>query len=111
MRGLDGNYLNAQGDALSRMQVVYQSEQNRQQVQAQLGAQDALRKLREQVNESEEAGASHGSRVVGDDRGSQREPEGERPSSQRGKNGSKEMGSLPGRQDDSGPLSHIDIRV
>jgi len=109
MRGLDGNYLNAQGDALSRMQMVYQSEQNRQQVQAQLGSQDALRKLREQVNGSEETGTAHELRVTGEDQGSRRELGGEQGPSE--KDGSKGSGLFSGREDDLGPTSHIDIRV
>jgi hypothetical protein len=108
MRGLDGNYLNAQGDALSRMQMVYQSEQNRQQIQAQVGAQDALRKLREQVNESEEAGTAHGSRVVGEDQGSG-EPGGKKDPLERGPKKGREPSQGP--TDDLGSISHIDIRV
>lgn len=53
MHGLDGNYLKMQGDALARLQVAYQSEQNRQQILAQLESVDNLRKLREQVQETE----------------------------------------------------------
>jgi hypothetical protein len=70
MRGLDGNYINTQGDASAKMQVVYQAEQDRQQMRAQLEASDALRKLREQVNETEKEGASGGTRTVQDDQGS-----------------------------------------
>jgi len=108
MRGLDGNYLNAQGDALSRMQVVYQSEQNRQQIQAQVGAQDALRKLREQVNVSEEAGTAHESRVVGEDQGSKGSGE-KRDPLEKGPEKGRELSQGP--NDDLGPTSHIDIRV
>ena len=70
MRGLDGNYINTQGDATARMQLAYQAEQNRQQIKAQLEAVDSLRKLREQVNETEKSVSSLGPKVVSDDQGS-----------------------------------------
>src|SRR5260221_8880529 len=70
MRGLDGNYINTQGDASTRMQVAYQAEQNRQQIRAQLEAEDSLRKLREQVNEAEKKDAFSGPLEVKDDQGS-----------------------------------------
>ena len=72
MRGLDGNYINTQGDVLTRMQVVYQAEQYRQQIRAQLEAADALRKLREEVEEPEKKGHSSNPRQVGNDIGSGR---------------------------------------
>ena len=59
MRGLDGNYMNAQADALARIQVAYLAEQNVQQLRAQAQAAESLRKLREEVLESQ-AGASSG---------------------------------------------------
>ena len=70
MRGLDGNYINAQGDALARLQVAYQAEQNRQQLRAQTEAADSLRKLREQVNEAEKKYASTGPSEIKDEQGS-----------------------------------------
>ena len=70
MRGLDGNYINTQGDALTRMQVAYQAEQNRQQIRAQTEAADALRKLREDVNEIEKKNSSGGPQNINDDQGS-----------------------------------------
>ena len=108
MRGLDGNYLNAQGDALSRIQVAYQSEQNRQQVQAQIGAQDALRRLREQVNESEETGTAHGPKVVGEDQGSGRHGENGDPLERDPKS---KMKSKQESSSDLKKTAHIDIRV
>lgn len=69
MRGLDGNYINTQGDTSARIQVVYQAEQNRQQIRAQVEATDALRKLREQVNETEKKSSSAGPVAIRDDQG------------------------------------------
>ena len=69
MRGLDGNYINAQGDALARMQLAYQSEQNRQQIRAQMESAEELRKLREDVNPAENKEAGGGPPEVKDDQG------------------------------------------
>lgn len=111
MRGIDGNYLNTQGDATARMQTAYQSEQGRQQATAQAQAADALRKLREQVNEAEKKDTSAGSQRIGD-----------RPATGSGK-GKAESGlgggqreteadsAVPaGEKGDRSP-THIDIRV
>jgi hypothetical protein len=67
MRGLDGNYINTQGDASARMQVAYQVEQNRQQIQAQLETLNTIRKLKEQVNETEKQDPSSGLDAVRDE--------------------------------------------
>ena len=58
MRGLDGNYMNTQGDASARLQVAYAAEQNIQQARAQAEAMDTLRKLREEVQEPRQSGSS-----------------------------------------------------
>ena len=111
MRGLDGNYINTQGDASAKMQVVYQAEQDRQQMRAQLEAADALRKLREQVNEAEKESASGGTRVVQDDQGSNSEQFASKDDDGE-KSNSGNKGLL---RDGDGPMSpiktHIDIRV
>jgi hypothetical protein len=70
MRGLDGNYINTQGDVLTRMQVVYQTEQYRQQVRAQQEAIETLKKLREEVEKPEKKDHSNNPRQIGDDMGS-----------------------------------------
>jgi hypothetical protein len=72
MRGLDGNYINTQGDVLTRMQVVYQTEQYRQQVRAQQEAIETLKKLREEVEQTEKKDHSSNPQPVGDDMGSGR---------------------------------------
>ena len=110
MRGFDGNYINTQGDASAKLQLAYQIEQNRQQVRAQLEATDTLRKLREQVNETEKKDASGGPAEVKDDRGS-------RSNHFEKNDGSSDEDSR--REDQSmdkqrlAPIfqSHIDIRV
>lgn len=70
MRGIDGNFINAQGDATARMQLAYQTEQNRQQMKAQMEAADALRKLREEVVETEKLDSSRVPKLVSDNEGS-----------------------------------------
>jgi hypothetical protein len=52
------------------MQLAYQTEQNRQQIKAQTEALDALRKLREEVNETEKLDSSSVPKLVADDQGS-----------------------------------------
>ena len=110
MRGLDGNYLNMQGDASARIQVAYQAEQNRQQIRAQVEASEALRKLREQVNEAERKADSSGPGAIRDDRGSgsggffQESPM-PMPRSQEEASDEKDRGeTAPG-------AGHIDVRV
>ena len=111
MRGLDGNYINTQGDALARLQVAYQAEQNRQQLRAQTEAADSLRKLREQVNEAEEKDASAGPSGIKDDQGAaprffQGSEKQERQSAKStlDEGGELDAGSEPKR-------THIDIRI
>ena len=112
MRGLDGNYINTQGDALARMQLAYQAEQNRQQIRAQLETADELRKLREEVNAAEKKDATGGPSVVKDDQGA----------SSQGQAFEQEMSFGQGRPETSseskeekktteGFPPHIDIRV
>jgi hypothetical protein len=48
---VDGNYLKMQGEALARMQVSYQAESQAQQVRAQVAGDEALRRLREEVEQ------------------------------------------------------------
>jgi len=111
MRGLDGNYINTQGDALARIQVAYQAEQNRLQIRAQTESVDALRKLREQVNETERKSDSTGPGIVKGDQGSTSGPfyfyNGDRTNS--------EPDNSEPEKEDEGDLSlkqiHIDIRV
>ena len=69
MRGLDGNYINTQGDAIARMQVAYQAEQNRQQIRAQMESAEELRKLREEVNAAEKKEGAGGPPEIRDDQG------------------------------------------
>ncbi len=111
MRGLDGNYLNTQGDASARMQVNYQAEINRQQLMAQLEGVESLRKLREQVNQAEKQGSSPGPRQVAEDQGSEaRDGDREQNSAKRKSEKPKEesAGTEPA---DKATKSHIDIRV
>lgn len=112
MRGLDGNYLNAQGDATARMQVAYQAEMNRQQLKAQLEGVESLRKLREQVNGAEKENSSEGPRLVTEDQGS--ESQADQPEDSSG--GQKTAGGKTVLDDDRENVekavkSHIDIRV
>ena len=51
MPQVDGNYLKMQGEALARMQVSYQAETQAQQVRAQVAGDEALRRLREEVEQ------------------------------------------------------------
>jgi FPC/CPF motif-containing protein YcgG len=111
MRGLDGNYINTQGDALARLQVAYQAEQNRQQLRAQTEAADSLRKLRERVNEAEKQGPSAGPYGIKDDQGSARQffQDGEKQERQPTKPALEE-----GVEMDAGvepKRTHIDIRI
>ena len=110
MRGLDGNYINTQGDAVARMQVAYQAEQNRQQIRAQMESTEELRKLREDVNAAEKKDASGGPPQVRDDQGASSEAF-ERPFGQQEEkpNRSKEETVEDGPNPPS--LAHIDIRV
>lgn len=111
MRGLDGNYLNTQGDALARLQVAYQAEQNRQQLRAQTEAMNDLRKLREQVNEPKKKDAFTGPREIKDDQGSTSEffQGGEK----RERKPSKAVAEEDGRTVLESELkhAHIDIRI
>jgi hypothetical protein len=111
MRGVDGNYLNTQGDATARMQVAYQAEQNRQQIRAQMEASDTLRKLREQVNEAEKKDASAGSREVKDDQGSGSETS-RQEEDPKGKSVIEEKNLISSENAvGGGKKTHIDIRV
>ena len=109
MRGLDGNYINTQGDITARMQVAFQAEQYRQQIRAQLEAADTLRKLREEVEETEKKPRSSSPLQVGNDMGSGRRetndgnPEEERSPQIQGDDSS-------GIEQVVGP-NHIDVRV
>lgn len=107
MRGLDGNYLKMQGDALARLQVAYQSEQNRQQMLAQLESVDNLRKLREQVQETEKkSNSSRPTFVQGDQNSNNQNFKQEESFNKRNENPSSEEleASLNNK-------NHIDIKV
>jgi hypothetical protein len=109
MRGLDGNYINTQGDALAKMQVAYQAEQNRQQIRAQMEHLDELRKLREQVNETEKENPASGPQEVKDDESSSF-----RNFSQEKETKKKDSQIVITEKEEtpvSKPHSHIDIRV
>lgn len=110
MKGLDGNYLNTQGDASARMQVAYQSEQNRQQIRAQLEAVDTLRKLREQVNETEKKNGSGGPAEVKDDSESNQGNYSKKDESLDG-DAKREKGQKEERDASPFSISHIDVRV
>lgn len=111
MRGLDGNYINAQGDHSARMQVVYQAEQNRQQVQAQLEGTEALRKLREQVNETEKKDASEGPRQVSDEQRNDSPGNLKKKDSHEEKTEKKKESDEETKHSVPPTLAHIDIRV
>jgi hypothetical protein len=109
VRGLDGNYISTQGDALARMQVAVQAEQNRQQIRTQIEALDALRKLREDVNEIEKKTSSAGPDEVKADQGSNSRSYSEEDYRKKEK-------SSHSSEDEGGPqkpptLTHIDIKV
>jgi hypothetical protein len=107
MRGLDGNYINTQGDALSRMQVVYQTEHYRQQIRAQQEAVETLRKLREEVEEPEKKDHSSNPRQIGDDMGSGRRGANEKDEpAKRTEKSQKESNEM-----EVIVTSHIDIRA
>ena len=112
MRGLDGNYINAQGDHSSRMQVVMQAEQDRQQIRAQLEANETVRKLKESVNETEKKNGTGGPLRAADDRGSGgRSARGEGELPEEHGPGASEDGGGSGEGPAAGPPAHIDIRV
>lgn len=111
MRGLDGNYINTQGDASTRIQVAYQGEQNRQQIRAQTESLEELRKLREQVNETEKKKNSTAPGIVKEDEGFN-----SRAYSQGGRSDSETLASDQEKEtvkenESSLRQSHIDIRV
>lgn len=109
MRGLDGNYINTQGDALARMQLAYQTEQNRQQIRAQMESMEELRKLREDVNAADKKDAAGGPPEVKDDQGaSSQDFEGSLDLEDR-KRGSDQPKSE--EEVKSPSVTHIDIRV
>ena len=110
MRGLDGNYINTQGDAIARMQVAYQGEQNRQQIRAQMESTEELRKLREDVNAADKKEASGGAPEVRDDQGASSQAFEQSPGQQ------EEKQRWPSKESvEEGPvpptMTHIDIRV
>jgi hypothetical protein len=109
MRGLDGNYINTQGDVLTRMQVVYQAEQYRQQIRAQMEAVDTLKKLREEVEETEKKKHSNNTRQVGDDLGSGRRGANERETAEK----EPTRNRVEGKPDHKVFIetTHIDIRA
>ena len=109
MRGLDGNYINTQGDITTRMQVVFQAEQYRQQIRAQLEAADTLRKLREDVEETGKKTRSSNPLQVGNDMGSSGSGPNERNQEEKRPLRNQEDESLENEQV-VGP-NHIDIRV
>jgi hypothetical protein len=111
MRGLDGNYINAQGDHTAKMQVVYQAEQNRQQVQAQLEGTEALRKLREQVNEAGKRDETKGPRQVTDEHKSDSRDNFKEKDSREEKAEKKNESVEEVKQSGSSIPAHIDIRV
>jgi len=111
MRGLDGNYINTQGDALARIQVAYQAEQNRQQLRAQLEAADALRKLREDVNEIEKKDASVGPREINNDQGSKAREEFSRENQEKEKTYSELESIESGIEMNQSGVHHVDIRI
>ncbi len=111
MRGIDGNFIHAQGDATARMQLAYQTEQNRQQIKAQMEVAESLKKLREQVVETEKLDSSVVSKMVTDDQGSETQtPFGEEKNDE----GSKRKDQEKEIAEDSGETitkTHIDIRA
>jgi hypothetical protein len=109
MRGLDGNYINTQGDVLTRMQVVYQAEQYRQQIRAQMEAVDTLKKLREEVWETEKKDHSNNPRQVGDDMGSGRRGANERETAEKKPAQNREEGTPDNKE--FIVTTHIDIRA
>jgi hypothetical protein len=109
MRGLDGNYINTQGDVLTRMQVIYQAEQYRQQIRAQLEAADTLKKLREEVEQTEKKDHSNSPRQVGDDMGSGRRRTNERETTEKKPTQNQEEGKPD--HEDFITINHIDVRA
>lgn len=100
------------GDATSRMQMAYQAEQSRQQLQAQVGTVDALRKLREQVNETEKSMDSTGPRVIGEETESGAEGFSGNETPSQGDEGKPGRDGQDGAEGMGGrPRTHIDIRV
>jgi len=113
MRGLDGNYINTQGDHSARLQVIYQAEQNRQQVQAQIEGAEALRKLREQVSEIEKQNDTNSLRKINEDGSDPRENLKEKDFSKNDedKKSKQQKKIMDTNRSNSSILSHIDIRV
>jgi hypothetical protein len=110
MRGLDGNYMNMQGDASTRIQVAYLAEQNVQQARAQAEAIDSLRKLREEVKESQAGSGSSQLSEVKDYRDEQAGGGSFEKPKNRGQRSFavKEENDFEKRQH---PVSHIDLKV
>ncbi len=106
MYGLDGNYLKMQGDALAKMQVVFQSEQNRKQILTQLESMEHLRKIREQVQESEKSNSNHLSLIQDEDQSSHQQFNGEEGYYEGDKNIKNEESNFV-----KSSKNHIDIKV
>lgn len=110
MRGIDGNYMSAQGDQTARVQTAYQSAQVAQQVHAQKEVADSFRKLREVVSETGRKEAGAGTPAVGRDGNS-------KSGGYQAGEGNPQMADLSekGNTPEEGPLfskqTHIDIRV
>ena len=110
MRGIDGNFMSAQGDNSARVQMAYQAAQVAQQVHAQKEAADSFRKLREVVSEAGKKEAAPGTPVVGNDENSKsRDYEPTEGNPQGG--GSAEVDEAEGEGPTLTKRSHIDIRV
>jgi hypothetical protein len=109
MRGLDGNYMNMQGDISARLQTASLAEQNLQQARVQVQADDSLRKLREKVMEPQAGSSSSGLGEVKDyPDGQPGEAYKKEPKDQHRKSSAGETN----REDEKRELSfHIDTKV
>lgn len=104
MRGLDGASFQMQGELLARLQLAHQMESVAQQTRAQAQAQQALQRLREQV-QAAQAGVPGGAlKPIQEEGTPSREGARQRPSGRRPKQLKAVEASHSGER-------HVDVRV